>query len=255
MASPTITTAAGAGVHIAQLGASASVEQHPKQGSHGVEAGKKTSAYIRYRTEYRDRNLGDLLFRKDTTGIQSASDDSSASDDPVFEVITTIKAKVKDTEASKVSEPQQIASTFSKPQYHMNIYSSAVINALQSVVEYYPSQSLVGDPIRVDYPYCVLAHHYDELSAFREAAKCKNAVDLCHLEKNVVEHLDLVLEFLDANIMTKVREERERNSRGCYTWEFAWVGFQPGKTVLKQWRGQRAEWTPHVIHSVAEGSF
>ncbi|KAK0382902.1 hypothetical protein NLU13_8818 [Sarocladium strictum] len=214
------------------------------------------SAYIRYRMEYRDRDLGDLLRRIDTTGIQMAEVEDFSLDEPVFEIITTIKAKVRNPDNPKGAEAQQVTTSLSKPRYHMNIYSPAVINALQSVVKYYPSQSLTGDSIRVDYPYCVLAHYYEELSSFKEAARAKNAADLCHLEKNVVEHLDLLLDFLDENIMTKVREEEERNLRGSYTWELAWVGRKPGRTMLIQWRGgQVDEWSATVIHSVAEGGF
>lgn len=193
------------------------------------------------------------MSRRDTDGMQTEEADSSL-DEPVFEVITTIRTRLKDAGSGNKADSKQVVSLLSKPQYHINIYSAAVINALQSVVKYYPSQSLSGDPVRVDWPYPVLAHHYDELIDFRNSAADKGSDSLCHLEKHVVEHLDLLLAFLDEQIMTQVREEQERNKRGTYSWELAWVGLKPGVTIATRWRGA-GDWASGVVHSVTDGIF
>ena len=223
----------------------------PKDGN------KHNGAWVRYRIEYRDRLMGELLSRKDIDGLQTESGaPGNIVDEPVFEIITTVRTRAREPGSSDKSDDalQLATSLLAKPEYHMNIYSPAVINALQSVVRYYPSQSLAGDPVVVKWPYPVLVHHFDQLASFRDAAKAKNQDDLCHMEKDVAEHLTLLLDFLEESIMTEVREEQERNKRGVYTWEYLWVGYRPGATFAEQMRGEE-DWTARVIHSISGGIF
>jgi hypothetical protein len=218
---------------------------------------KKKGTYIRYRTEYRDRLTGEVVGRRDTEGTATdgGPDDETQhedvdDDDPVFEITTTIKTRLKETDSGgKVT-----ATSLSKPRYHMNIYSAAIINALESVVRYYPSQSLGTDPVRVDWPYPVLVHHYDELTMFRDDAKEKGPDEACHLERQSIEHLTLLLTFLDHTVMPRVREEQERNKRGFVTWEYEWVSLRPGAVRLSLLHGEE-DWHGQVIHSIKDGAF
>lgn len=221
-------------------------------------------AYVRYRIEYRHRTTGELLSQRETESFQV--DENGVVQDhrpiePAFEVITTFHTRVID--ASNVPKGlrrgvpigQRLATMpLSSPRYHLNIFSPAIINALQSVVQYYPSQSLTGDPVVVPWPYPVLVHHYDELVKFREDVSAKNPEDLCIREKDAKEHLTLLLEFLDEHIMKEVREEQERNKRGVETWELAWVARKPGTAVMEKWTGEK-DWRVKVVFDMQGGIF
>ena len=141
-----------------------------------------------------------------------------------------------------------------KPRYCLNIFSRAIANALQSVVKYYPSQSLTADPIVVKWPYPILVHHYDELNAFRDAAAAKNPQEICVMERDADKHLTLLLRFLDEHVMDGVRAEQERNKRGLYTWEYTWLSYKPGVTYMERLRGED-EWKASVHHSIDGGNF
>ena len=75
------------------------------------------------------------------------------------------------------------------------------------MVQYYPSQDLFSNPLVVKWPYPILVHHYDELAAFRDSCAARDPTELCVREADAPEHIDLLLNFLDDNIMTAVRME------------------------------------------------
>jgi len=140
--------------------------------------------------------------------------------------------------------------------YYVRIHSVPIIHALRSVVKYYPGQDLNGNFIDVPWPYPILVHHYDELSAFREELKLKEPEKSCVRELDGVRHIDLLLGFLDKEVMIKVNEEKERNKRGYYTFDYRWVSLKRGATVITNPREyDDGEWTTGVIHSVAGGIF
>lgn len=215
--------------------------------------------------EIRDRLLGDLRERKEIHEAE-AEYSSGGPDEPPFEIIATIYTRELEVSPPKKQsgpvkarenlaaqkQTKAVSSLLEKPRYHMNIYSTAIINALQSVVRYYPDQKLIGDPVRVSWPYHCLVHHFDELTAFRDAARSKEHP--CEAEKNTVEHLTSLLEFLDTKIMPQVRREQERNKKGFYSWEFLWVAFKPGLTWIRTPPGQK-HLQARVICRVRGGTF
>lgn len=219
----------------------------------------KNGAFVRFRTEFRDRFMGELLSTRDTDSfqVQVEEPEEAHEDDnePVFEVITTIKAKSNNHRSALAGGGDEAVSTMlTKPSYHMNIYSPAIVNALRSVVSYYPSQSLEGDPVVVRWPYPILVHHYDRLARFRDMIKDKAPEEQCRMEKGADVHLTLLLDFLDRTIMPDVREEVKRNERGVHTWEWLWASYQPGATIVDRMRGEE-EWFAQVIHSLNGGVF
>ncbi|KAK4227773.1 ATPase [Podospora fimiseda] len=218
---------------------------------------QKRGPWVRYRTEWRHRTTDELLDRKDTNGYRNHSDENpdQTGMEPVFELITTYRTRVLENAGSSSSGPPVLVTTMlSKPEYHLNIYSPAIANALHSVVKYYPTQSLSGDPIVVRWPYPILVHHYDELAAFKDAAAKKDPADLCIMEKDAPKHISLLLEFLDKHVMDDVRAEQARLKKGTYTWEHMWVGYKPGVTTIEKYLGD-TEWTVRVVHGVTGGSF
>lgn len=225
-------------------------------------------AWVRYRTEFRHRTTDELLVSRETETIPvpDTTEDDAAGDEPIFELITTYVARQQEpgrqAEAfsskresllSKPKDANRLATTLlAKPRHHLNIFSSAIANALQSVVRYYPSQFLTGDPIVVPWPYPVLVHHYEKLAKFRDAAAAKDPRDMCMLERDANEHISLLLQFLDHHVMEGVRAEQERNKRGFYTWEYAWLYYKPGTTRIQKLLGGKDE-SVSVIKSVQGG--
>lgn len=141
----------------------------------------------------------------------------------------------------------------SPPSYQINIYSVAIINALQRVVKYYPGQDLTG-VVSIAWPYPILVYHYDELTSFRDEISLKSENDLCIREKDAYEDLGLLLEFLDDQVMAGVNAEKEMNRKGYFTYEYAWVGWKPGRTLLARVSTEH-EFRPQVIYSVTGGIF
>ncbi|KAK3994205.1 ATPase [Cladorrhinum sp. PSN332] len=219
----------------------------------------KRGAWVRYRTEWRHRTTDELLSRRDTEGFRTEENPDQTGVEPVFELITTYRTRVLEntgpgSQGGPSEAPVLVTTMLSKPEYHLNIYSPAIANALHSVVKYYPSQSLSGDPIVIRWPYPILVHHYDELVAFKDAAAKKDPAELCIMEKDAPEHIKLLLAFLDRHVMDDVRAEQERLRKGTYTWEHMWVGYKPGVTTIEKFLGD-TEWTVRVVHGVSGGSF
>lgn len=218
-------------------------------------------AWVRYRTEFRHRTTDELLVSRETESISipDTTEDDALVDEPIFELVTTYIARQlepgRQAEAlsSKPEDANRLATTLlAKPRYHLNIFSPAIANALQSVVRYYPSQFLTGDPIVVPWPYPVLVHHYEKLAQFRDAAAAKDPHNMCMMERDATEHISLLLQFLDHHVMEGVRAEQERNMRGLYTWEYAWMYYKPGTTWIQKLLGGKEE-SVFVIKSVQGG--
>lgn len=215
------------------------------------KAGDGASPWVRYRVEYRDALSGELLCEVDARNQEESLDNHPDLDEPIFELVTIYQSRRSVVSAE--NEDSTSILTLSSTKY-LKLYSPAIINALQSVVKYYPSQDLSGNPIIVNYPYAVLAHHYDELDAFRQDCSTKAPSEMCAREQHASEHLAQLLKFLDNNIMEDVRREIERNKKGTKTWELLWVGYKPGSTRVERFDGE-GDHNASVVHSVSGGIF
>jgi hypothetical protein len=91
----------------------------------------------------------------------------------------------------------------------------------------------------VRWPYPILVHHYDELSKFRESCAAKDPVALCIREKDMYEHLGLLLQLLDQHAMEETETEKERSRNGFVKFEGTWVAL-----LSKTLEGQ--DWPPGV---------
>jgi hypothetical protein len=213
---------------------------------------------IRYRVEYRHRKTDELIHFHTSDNLDD--DDghgSTGPDGPVFELVRIYKVRGRpgDEDGGDNDKPGPFpAGAHSSPSYHIHIYSLAIINALQSVVQYYPGQDLTGESIIVKWPYPILVHHYDELSKFREDCAAKEPETLCIREKDAYEHVGVLLSFLDENVMEEVAAEKERNKKGFKTWEWWWVGVKPGSVVLEKIREDQ-DWHARVVHSISGGVY
>ncbi|ROW06834.1 hypothetical protein VMCG_04098 [Cytospora schulzeri] len=212
-------------------------------------------AWIRYRTEIRSYNTDEVLRYVDSEEPKPF-EFQPAGNDPAFELVTSYKAARRFDVKHGSSGAQTALLTPAvgmAPSYSLRIYSPAIINALQSVVEYYPSQDLSGSVIVIVWPYPILAHHYGELSKFKTTCEITNPNELCAREREAPEHIGLLLRFLDDNIMEQVRAEEERNKRGYYTFDNSWVFYKPGRTIIEITDG--GNWVSYVVSSVSGGIF
>ncbi|KAF4465891.1 ATPase [Fusarium albosuccineum] len=214
--------------------------------------------WVRYRVEYRSVTTNELVAQKSTRdSLDRLWSDEDAHNEswPVFEVVKTIK--VQDTEPKKSRHARtrpSIPLAPLAPSCGVRIYSANIINAIQSVVKYYPGQDLTGDSVLVEWPYPILVHHYEKLEGFLSEVNKLAPDKRCSRERNVNEHLRLLLDYLDDNVMPGVREEQERNARGFYTFQWLWVSMKPGETLIAQLKGH-SEPSAMVIHSLEGGIF
>lgn len=209
-------------------------------------SGHNRDKWIRYCVEHRHRKTGELLSRKDL-GEPGPGTSTSTHSGPILEVVRTYQIMPSNYEGRGATE-QEVLST---PTIAIKILSPAIINALRSVVEYYPGFDLSGEGI-IQRPYCVLVHHYDEIKEYADSRADKSPGDLCIREQDVVSHLRKLLEFLDDTVMSGVRAEMARNEDGFWTFEWAWVRLKPARFlshVTKEGKSFNG-----VIHSVTGGA-
>lgn len=220
--------------------------------SQGPTENKPKGPWIKYRVEHRHRETDELISHAD--GEEPALNDTLSDDGsnpPAFIFVTTYKTG--GLSSPKVRQSSAQSTITSPPLYSLHLISPAIVNALRSVVQYYPSQDLTGD-IVIHWPYAILVHHYDELAQFRDEVGHKDERDLCEREKSLHGDLGLLLQYLDRSVMEEVRKEQERNKRGFNTFDYRWVALKPGTTVLDEFRDQ-TELRPYVIHSIEGGTF
>ena len=206
--------------------------------------------WFRYTIERRDRKSDELISRSNVPDFEG--DAVVSSDGPIFDFVKTIR--VRESDQKNGQDKTQSSATHLAPEYHIEIHSVAIINALQSVVEYYPGHDLGADPLIVKWPYAIVVHHYDELGRFRQECNAKEPDDLCVREKDAYAHIGVLLEFLDEQVMKHVNTEKDRNKRGVSSFEWYWVPLKPGVTTLQKFAINR-NWTAAVVHSVTGGIF
>jgi len=202
---------------------------------------------IKYRVEYVEAVTGNVLHQHETKSLNFEADTASGAQ-TVFEIVTTVRTAQKSAEEFKNTPPVGSTATVS-----MHILSSAVIHALRSVVQYYPTQDLSSAVIKISAPYAILAHHYDELMEYREKIKSSDLEEICYREKDAYEHLSVLKAFLDEHVMPAVEAEKARNKRGYYTFDMYWVVLKPGTMFKDQWLDDDTHYAG-VLHSVTGGS-
>jgi hypothetical protein len=169
-----------------------------------------------------------------------------------LELVTTLYTNQETHDEEIGSRPTQRSIP---PKQTLHIHSVAIMQALRSVVQYYPSQDLSEDIIKISSPYAVLVHHYEDLIRYRDRCRADaNSINkLCFREKDAYEHIGVLKEFLDEVIMPAVEKERARNLRGFGTFDMFWVDAKPGHA--DEFDDNNEEGVVGIIPSVSGGSF
>ncbi|KAK7926599.1 hypothetical protein PG985_003597 [Apiospora marii] len=191
---------------------------------------------------------------KVTTTIQT---DIQADDD------RTETERVRVKKAGFLRNPDVEISSFFQV---LTIESKQLIAALRALVEYYPSARLETDPVGFLSPFCVLAHHIDELESYKEALSNKEQLgpaperqgELSDIQREVtVDHLGQLLHFMKHNMFSRqLAAEQARHIRGppVCTFSMLWLLYKPGTTVYV--RDDSGKTSAYIILSVVvDGTF
>jgi hypothetical protein len=215
------------------------------------EETQSTYSRIKYRVEYMNPEKK-VIHQYETTGPQLEGDNSDGDESPVLELVTTLQTDQETHDATSNSNPSLRSVP---PTRNLHIRSRAIMQALRSVVLYYPGQDLSTNVIVVSSPYMVLVHHYDELLEYRKNCKFDpNLTDeVCHRKENAYEHLGILKNFLDEHIMPAVNEEKARNMRGCVTFDMMWVFYKPAQALVLRIHREEME-KAVIVHSLQKGA-
>ena len=205
---------------------------------------------VLYKVQYLDEDE-DVVFSKESSEPMEVQNTLSTLGKPVIEVITNVQVlgPYKHSNSDK-EEPRTAISILNTM---LKINSPAIIKALQSVTEYYPSQSDSEDSYTFPEPYAALIHHEEELKAYQDgfhpnAVKPKD--ELCQRNANAYEHLSILQNVLSERSGTAVKAERQRHARGVATFEMLWLLFRPGTTVYVNTAAD-GKYDAYVVRSVS----
>jgi hypothetical protein len=189
---------------------------------------------------------------------------SSSSDAPVLELVTTVTGTSSDDSEdaiasdsedevkkrkSKISalEDQKITQTVLK------IRSPELLNALRSVIKYYPGQSLMGDVASFEEPFRPLVHYRQELENYKTQHPPEHSEDYIAITNH---HIDILLKFIRNHFGKSLEDEEKRHKQSppVCTFEWAWLLLKPGSTVYAQIDDQIPGCpSPYVVKSVSGG--
>jgi hypothetical protein len=131
----------------------------------------------------------------------------------------------------------------------IRIYSSFLIQAIRSIVKYYPSQNLKSAVIYVESPFKMLLHHLHDLRKLRDTYAADSEEDT--LEDDTVHGLTLLLEFLKPYYTKSIQAEELRYQKGLATSDTLWFLYRPGCNVYGQVKGI---WRAFVVYSAGGAS-
>lgn len=126
-------------------------------------------------------------------------------------------------------DPKKLKSLWSRKVlgvlgFYITIHSEALLDAISSLVRFYPRLPAFSKPLKIMEPFCVLRHHHAELKIYRD-----NVVK--ELEGDKHQHLSYLLDFLQQYDGDDMEQELTRWKRGMCTFKWIWLLYKPGTTV------------------------
>jgi len=111
----------------------------------------------------------------------------------------------------------------------LQINSPHILSALRKVVKYFPEEpSLFDKKLKIQSPYPILYHHWDELDELRNTADGEERM-----------HLDLLMEFLEREIGEDRNQACKMVENGFISFCLLWTIFKPGTLVLHEEHGHQ----------------
>ncbi|CAP62094.1 uncharacterized protein PODANS_5_310 [Podospora anserina S mat+] len=209
---------------------------------------------VAYSVQYLDREGGDIGTQPHPTtfDLDVARHAVLKFKASVFGVVTVLKTS-HSPEAfrylSDESRLDRLSHILSDASITVNVHatkiiieSQALVNAIRTVVRYYPQIDLEGKSLELDEPYAVIGHHLRELESLRQGPQDSA------LDPKTTEHLGLLLDYLHTNVYKdKIDAERILHLKDLCTFQMLWLLFKPGTTVYLEFRGNLEA---YVVQSV-----
>ena len=113
----------------------------------------------------------------------------------------------------------------------MIIHSLPLLQALRSVVLYYPDQYLTGEEVEIQEPYSVIVHHMRELRVIAESFQPDTTSK--SLSEKAIADVRVLLEFMEPWFKKTIKpiEERLSRTQAVIKFEDLWFLFKPGDDV------------------------
>lgn len=143
------------------------------------------------------------------------------------------------------------------------VYSQRFLKVLRKFVQYYPGINLEAQSVTIEEPYCVVAHHLQELNEFQETHRpqIEAATSATTENENIdakdetddeatYRHINTVMSFVKRPIWVEsIEKENARYAQNppMCTYRMLWLLFEPGDTVYTESDGKPAA---SVIQSV-----
>lgn len=186
---------------------------------------------VAYRYEYFSLSNNEQVFTDDNYDPGKEPDRTL----PVFEVITMAYTREdRDTRLPNEAAKHRAPAVVVKGPIVLVVKSRAVINALRTVIGYYPGESFSGDSIRIQEPFPMIVHYRQELEQYRDQFRPEiPKPDGCEAFPDTFEDLGFVLDFVQEKVGKAIQDERERHLREdpLLTFDMLWMLFKPGSDV------------------------
>lgn len=190
----------------------------------------------------------------------------------IARVYTTLKTDIRGNENRSEKERVKIskAGFFGNPAVdftyiyqEMVIDSKQLIMALRAVVKYYPLAGLDADVVILDSPFCVIAHHIEELEAYKVAlsdtgqlaSTPEGAGELSDIQRGVTaNHIGQLLKLVTTGMFGHqlvAEQARHTQSPPVCTFSMLWLLYKPGTTVYV--RDDAGKTRAYIVQYVAVG--
>lgn len=171
-----------------------------------------------------------------------------------FDVVTVLKAS-NSPDAWRPAKGSQIFkdyhTTVAIHTTYILIHSTPLLRLLRQSVRYYPSVSLNSTALKLDEPFPLIAHHYQELNDYRTVNNtATSALETEEHQDDKVtglQHLGELLDYIDNTMLPHIREEQTRYDKGFCTFRMLWLLYKPGSTVYLESEGRLSAF---VVQSV-----
>ena len=163
--------------------------------------------------------------------------------------ITTMYAIPRTGDASKA--PSTSTDVLAELGVYLTIRSKMILDTLQDLIPYYPTQSFANDDLVLQEPFCPLLHYYEELKVRRDSLRHEASQhDSLEVDDRSVahEHLTYVVDFVSGRYAEPLAKELalHRKSPAMCTYDWVWLLFRPG-TVVYRW--SYGNLTAYVVES------
>lgn len=226
-----------------------------------------TGDQILFAVEYKDREDNKITTQSwdGPFELAAARDGIETTQKRPIEVVTVLKTTIPGESYRNRSEIRTLmekgilrnpAIGISVECVKMVIHSQSIIQAIKTVVPYYPSVNMDAHTIDLEEPFPLIAHYMSELEQHLTSLQkiAANQVstpagDDAPAGSDVATastdggwtHLNLLLDFVkNHTYKDNISQEKKRHADGLCTFRMLWLLFKPGNTVYCEYHGKLA---------------